>query len=281
MRQTRMTVWVGAVVLLTASVVLGDLTDGLAAYYPFNGNANDATGSGNNGTVYGATLAVDRFGNPNSAYRFDGVDDYIVVPDSDSLDLTTTGSVAPKGTLAAWVNAPVGARDDYTAVVAKMAGSSGGVFSYGLLYRLMGYNTPGGYRVYQTTYGGAHDGSLNTDAYYYDHDISDGKWHHLAFTWDGPEGKLYIDGHDATELSYSGTGAMVSDFDLYIGRYHYDPHGTWYSWEGLIDEVRIYDRTLSAHEIREVAAVPVPGAVALAGLGLGYSMALLRRRRAL
>ena len=53
------------------------LTNGLIAYYPFNGNANDASGNGNNGTVYGATLTADRFGNPNSAYYFNGTNNYI------------------------------------------------------------------------------------------------------------------------------------------------------------------------------------------------------------
>jgi hypothetical protein len=54
-----------------------DLSDGLMAYYPFNGNANDETGNGYNGTVYGATLNNDRVGNPDSAYSFDGAQDYI------------------------------------------------------------------------------------------------------------------------------------------------------------------------------------------------------------
>ena len=53
-----------------------DLTAGLIAYYPFNGNANDMSGNGNNGSVAGATLSEDRFGNPDSAYYFDG-NDYI------------------------------------------------------------------------------------------------------------------------------------------------------------------------------------------------------------
>jgi hypothetical protein len=47
----------------------------LIADYPFNGNALDASGNGYNGTVNGATLTTDRFGNPNAAYEFDGVDD--------------------------------------------------------------------------------------------------------------------------------------------------------------------------------------------------------------
>jgi hypothetical protein len=46
------------------------LTNGLVVYYPFIGNANDASGNGNNGTVFGATLAPDRFGQPNQAYHF-------------------------------------------------------------------------------------------------------------------------------------------------------------------------------------------------------------------
>jgi len=48
-----------------------NLDKGLVAYYPFNGNANDESENGNNGTVNGATLTSDRFGIPNSAYRFD------------------------------------------------------------------------------------------------------------------------------------------------------------------------------------------------------------------
>ena len=52
-------------------------TNGLVGYWPFNGNANDESGNGNNGTVNGATLTTDRFGNANKAYSFDGVDDFI------------------------------------------------------------------------------------------------------------------------------------------------------------------------------------------------------------
>ncbi len=60
-----------------ASGLPANLQQGLVAYYPFNGNANDASGNGNNGTVNGATLTADRFGNANGAYSFDGVSNYI------------------------------------------------------------------------------------------------------------------------------------------------------------------------------------------------------------
>src|ERR1039458_4334352 len=56
------------------------LTNGLVAYYPFNGNANDASGNGFNGTVDGAVLTTNRFGVPEGAYYFDGVSAYITTP---------------------------------------------------------------------------------------------------------------------------------------------------------------------------------------------------------
>lgn len=51
-------------------------TDGLVGFWSFTGNANDESGNENHGTVHGATLTEDRFGNMNSAYSFDGVDDH-------------------------------------------------------------------------------------------------------------------------------------------------------------------------------------------------------------
>lgn len=52
-------------------------SNGLLAYYPFNGNANDSSGNGHHGIVYGATLTADRFGDTNSAYYFDGLSNRI------------------------------------------------------------------------------------------------------------------------------------------------------------------------------------------------------------
>jgi len=57
----------------------------LIAYYPFSGNANDLSGNGNHGTVYGPVLTTDRWGNPNSAYNFDGVDDFIDIGNQEIL----------------------------------------------------------------------------------------------------------------------------------------------------------------------------------------------------
>jgi hypothetical protein len=83
--------------LSTAEIqtLLGDQSDSLVAWYPFDGNANDYSGNNFHGTVFGAGLANDYSGKPNSAYSFDGVNDYI---EADGYDIGT-GDFS----LAAWI----------------------------------------------------------------------------------------------------------------------------------------------------------------------------------
>ena len=72
------------------AIPIGDLV----VYYPFNGNADDESGNGLDGEVLGPVLAEDRFGNENSAYVFDGIDDFIRVQDHDLLDITDSITIA-------------------------------------------------------------------------------------------------------------------------------------------------------------------------------------------
>ena len=72
-------------------------TNGLVGWWPFNGNAVDESVNTNDGTVNGATLTTDRFGNANSAYSFDGVDDHVNLLYNSSLN-------CPAGTVNVWVN---------------------------------------------------------------------------------------------------------------------------------------------------------------------------------
>ena len=71
-------------------------SSGLVGWYPFNGNANDESGNGRNGTVNGATISSDRIGKLNSVYDFDGTDDYISV--------TNTPFTNSPFTISAWIN---------------------------------------------------------------------------------------------------------------------------------------------------------------------------------
>ena len=84
-----------AITMMIATTIQAQIpTNGLVAYYPFSGNANDSSGNGNNGTVYGATLTTDRFGNANSAYSFDGVSNYINIANSILPSTSTSLSIS-------------------------------------------------------------------------------------------------------------------------------------------------------------------------------------------
>jgi hypothetical protein len=82
----------------TCNTVSGSLVNGLVGYWPFCGNANDQSGNGNNGTVNGATLTTDRFGNSNSAYSFDGITNDI------TFQQLFTFNSSNNATLSIWLN---------------------------------------------------------------------------------------------------------------------------------------------------------------------------------
>ena len=74
MKNTILTI---TILVLFGSVTFASLTDGLVGHWPLDDNANDESGLDNHGTVEGALLTTDRFGNSNSAYSFDGDGDWI------------------------------------------------------------------------------------------------------------------------------------------------------------------------------------------------------------
>lgn len=88
----------------------GGVTEGLVACYPFDGNANDASGNGNHGTVHGATLTEDRFGNADSAYTFNGINNYIHLSSLDSIGFNN-------GTVTLWFKLATGFHTGNSAVV--------------------------------------------------------------------------------------------------------------------------------------------------------------------
>ncbi len=69
-------------------------TNGLVGWWPFNGNANDESGNGNNGTVNGASLVDDRFGNPTKAYSFNGIDNHITISNQVTSLISNSYSVS-------------------------------------------------------------------------------------------------------------------------------------------------------------------------------------------
>ena len=88
------------IIIVFSNTLLSQIpTNGLVGYWTFSGNANDSSGNNLNGTVNGAVLTEDRFGNSSSAFNFDGIDDYILVNDDDLLSFPNN-----EFTFSFWVN---------------------------------------------------------------------------------------------------------------------------------------------------------------------------------
>ena len=86
-----------AIVALSINAFAQIPVNGLVGYWPFNGNANDESGNGNNGMAHNVGLTKDRFGELNSAYSFNGIDTYIELPSSALFD-------TEKFSVSIWVN---------------------------------------------------------------------------------------------------------------------------------------------------------------------------------
>lgn len=220
------------VIILINGLAYADICNGLVAYYPFNGNADDASGNYNHGAIYGATLTTDRVGNADSAYQFDGVDDYIEIPNDPSLNEYDNLSIV------AWIKTDSGGR-----IIQKMTWRDcGGVRS--------GWMMTGGTNLVTQfgvgTYPDDRMPGFTADAI----KLNDSEWHLIGFTWDDANDtvKIYVDGQEvlsAMEDRHIGSNSRP----IQIGKFHcYD--GTFFT--GVIDEVRIYNRTLTANEIKSI-----------------------------
>jgi hypothetical protein len=198
---------------------------GLVGAYSFDAGAGisaaDTSGRGNNGTISGATWnPAGRFG---SALSFDAANELVTIPDSDSLDLTTGM------TIEAWVN-PSALGSTWRTVVLK---EQPGNLSYAL-YAGTDSGLPSGHVFIGSDLDtrGPTVLPLNT-------------WTHLATTFDGANLRLYVDGTQVSIRPISGS-IVTSAGALRLGG-----NTVWAEWfDGLIDEVRIYDRALSAVEIQ-------------------------------
>ncbi|HOO70675.1 MAG TPA: Ig-like domain-containing protein [Spirochaetota bacterium] len=200
--------------------VNNDFPNDYIAWYPFNGNANDESGNGLNGTVNGAILTSDRDSNSNSAYDFDGSNDYIYIGNPSEL----TGMSAL--TVSVWVYTH-SAPSPNSSIIVKGDGTN---TSYGF-----GLADTSGTISFNCNY----SGSITSTT------IDFNTWVHLLLVWNGSTAQMYYNNSIIGSMSCSGTisGSEV----LSIGRC-----GSWTSWayfDGIIDDVRIYDRALTADEI--------------------------------
>jgi hypothetical protein len=211
-----------------------NLDSNLVAYYPFNGNANDESGNNYDGTVFGATLTSDRFGNVNSAYEFDGIDDYINVGDpiDGGLDLG-----ANDWSISAWAFETTDSTHPPGGLVVKH--SSGNDKEYSLQINSFG-------ELEEVTVGIERDG--NDSAVYTDSSgIQHSLWYHLVATFEASSRNvnIYVNSNIAPVLGSILALPDTFSAELEIGRIAYLPS----YFKGLIDDIRIYDRILIQAEI--------------------------------
>jgi len=217
---------------VAAPYVAADIGDGLVVHLPFDGSYDDASGNANHGTSHGATLVEDRSGNPSSAVLV-GASAWVEVADDDSLDLTSELSVA------AWVRVE-GEYSTWNVIVGK---------DYNVAYSFGFWSAnvdcePSELRRLDLSVGYSFelfsDGTLDC-----------GTWTHVAVTFDDAADRaiLYIDGHPVQEVVQTGFPGN-SDSSLGIGR-----DGRWGDYLiGALDDVRLYDRVLTAEEVATLAA---------------------------
>jgi hypothetical protein len=221
----------------------GNIKQGLRAWYPFDGNTNDASGNNNNPTFNNATLTADRFGKPNSAYHFNGINNYMRIPNSPSLN------PGNQITLSVWVR-PTGFYYDIchaSSILNKGAGNYQ-PGDYALRFDDALYTNAGGCD------GGITDsihqnfrGTGTTLAPYAPY-VSKDHWYSVIYTNDGTTAKLYVD----CELKYlvSYKEDFNNNLDLYIGRTNDNYFKFWMN--GDLDDLRIYDRALTTAEITSI-----------------------------
>lgn len=217
---------------ITFSSKSTNLTEGLVAYYPFNGNANDESGNGNHGTVKGAILTADRFNNSNKAYYFDGNGEYIDCGNGTSLQIT--GDI----TVCVWVKVqPISYGQVF---VNKYAGAS----IIGWLVEA----TSDGRVIFDGRPGFA--GEMSNSGFS-SQTVNDDTWHFLVGQRQNSIWKIYIDGTLATQRSCSG-GNFANSINLMIGVQSDRPSDPAAFSKGIIDDIRIYNRALSDSEIQQL-----------------------------
>jgi len=224
--------------------------EGLVAYYAFENNADDGSGSGLAGTMVGDPVFVEGLADYGMALDFDGIDDVVELGKFDVI-----GQI----TLAAWIRA-----DDFEindARVISKANEWGGNDHWWMLSTISETSL----RFRLKTDDGQDTATLISDPV-----LWAGVWAHVAVTWDGGMMRIYKDGVEVASQEKGGTAVAVDpDISVAIGSqpsdaFATDPVRVVKFFDGLIDEAHIYERALSDGELLYLAgerATPVdPGA---------------------
>jgi hypothetical protein len=206
-------------------------TNGLEGWWPFNGNANDESGNGNNGTVNGATLSSDRFGNTNSSFHFDGINDWINMPSGSSTSMNITSNY----TVSFWFKTTQGTNAGLIGFGDNINSNGGG---YLVAIGNGNLNNPNGKLTAMT----------GSNWYTGVNQVIDNKWHFACVVLNQNSLKFIIDNvMDASflnaqnPLSFNGLRAIGARNNGLAGYFN-----------GNIDDIGIWNRALTDQEISDL-----------------------------
>ena len=213
---------------------------GLVAWYPFNGNANDESGNHNDPVFNNATLTIDRFGNANSAYHFNGVNNYMRIPNRPVINMDN------QITLSAWVR-PTGF---YYGIchASSILSKGGGNYlpgDYALRFddALFSRGNGCGDTICDTLHQNFR--GTGTVMVHYIPFINKDQWYAVTYTNDGTTANLYVDCQLAYSVKFPET--FSNSNDLYIGRVNDEFFPFWMN--GDLDDIRIYNRALDTSAV--------------------------------
>lgn len=222
------------------------LKKGLVAYYNFNnGTLNDSSGKGNHIIFNNAVKTTDRFGNANNAYLFNGTSSYMQVANSTSLNPAQEITIAAIVKPIAWNTAACLGNQ----ILGKNDGSdyNNGVYWLRFAHESMDCQTTSDIesQLFFSVYGDNNSNSAS-GAKATQHRITKNQWYKVVYTCKAGKSSLYVNGELVGELN-KPSSFTANNSDLYIGKANSSQFPYWFN--GVIDEVRIYERALCAEEV--------------------------------
>ena len=221
----------------TSADLPANLQTGLVGYWPFCGNANDGSGNGNNGTVNGATLTTDRFGNQDSAYIFEINDSFINIGSDNLLQFSNDFSYSVK-----FLVNEITLGSDCTAGSNIILNNEGlyeiGVDCNGILSFAIANDDPSWSWIPITS-------------------ILINQWYDVTFTYNQGVVEIFIDGN--LIYNYNGSGSLtdyhpnLNDLRLGDRQLHDILNVQTSSFNGKIDDVVLWNRALTPSEIQQLA----------------------------
>jgi hypothetical protein len=224
-----------------------NLQQGLVAYYPFNGNANDESGNGNHGILHNISFSVDRHGNSNSAISFNGVNSRI------NLNANLHASGFPL-TYSYWINPDLENMNNPYNIYTLISGEiTQGSWDY--YYGVTNQNIKDDGRFNFAFGNGLGGNSTNRRSFQTNQNVfnQSGEWYHIVLIVNNfsTGGHLYVNNQEVPFNYFSGTASSVNfnngNYVLGCQRENTYPYLCFYL--GIMDDIRVYSRQLNIDEI--------------------------------